>query len=105
MLSNALRNHLVKDTLKEIDKTNAWMTALVHVAVKGGEVWFSPARLPTKPMIWVKKILHENVRKATSSTKPCIIPSVCINTSNQEFIQCFMVKKECLFSDACILET
>lgn len=104
VLSNALRNHLEKETLKEIDKTNAWMTALVHVATKGGEVWFPPARLPTKPLVWVKKILHENVRKATSSTKPCIVPCVCINTSNQEFIQCFMVKKECLFSDACILD-
>lgn len=104
-LARALYGHLPPSYISAIDDTSAFIEALIAVAQNETAIRINPSRLPSCPDIEVLSILHENVRKKASSSKPKIVPCICRRYGEKRtFIQCFMVKNEDLRSDACIID-
>ena len=90
---------LMIGTLREI--------ACKHMRVLGASsTEWEGALLPHDPGTRVLSLMSDAITVKGSSTKPVIVPCLCVRTSNpeQQFVQCLLLKEEPVFSDAAVQE-
>ena len=100
-------------TRREWKKTLFMLGTLREIALKRMRVLSQPtsewegAMLPHDPDVRVLSLMSDAITvKGSSSTKPVIVPCLCVNTANPErqFVRCMLLKNEPVYSDAAVQE-